>query len=99
MLMALDDFKIVLSKLNANYDSEVSCPRKQNQVCLQNYNTCLKGRENDCNQRLKFSINKRLFDIEVIFWGKDRKGEINTSSLSVKNFVEKTKVDLSKLEY
>lgn len=59
---------------------------------------CLKGQENDCCKRLKFFVDKKYFDIEVIYWGNNRKGEINTETLAVKNFVDKVKIELKELK-
>lgn len=98
MILSYEVFNKKLNELGATFESNVSCPRKQNQVCLQNYSTCLKGRENDCCQRLQFSIGKKFFNIEVVYWGKDKKGEINTETLAVRNFVEKAKLDLQSLQ-
>jgi len=95
--LSYDAFSKKLDELGVSYENEVSCPRKQNQVCLQNYSSCLKGKENDCCQRLQFSIGKKFFNIEVVFWGENRKGVINTESLSVRNFVEKAQIDLKSL--
>lgn len=98
MNLSFDKFKIILSKLNAKISQDASCPMKQNQICLQNSSNCTKGKENNCMQRLSLSLNNRLFYIEVIYYGKDRKGFINSESTSVRNFVIRNKIDLDELK-
>lgn len=99
MRIAFDKFKKVLNQLQVKITQDTSCPMKQNQICLQTFNSCQKGQDDSCSQRLKFSLNNKLFDIEVLFYGEERKGFINSESMSVKNFVIKNKLSLEQLKH
>ena len=97
MKISFDDFYKVLQNINAKITAKVSCPMNQNQLCYELYNNCPKGLVNDCRQRCKFFVNKYFYSIDVVFYGKNRKGFIESESVSVKNFVNKNQIDLKEL--
>ena len=98
MTLSFEKFFPSITRLNAKIINEAVCPIRQNHICLQTYNNCQRGLDNNCPQRLKIFLDNRLFDIEVIFYGENRKGFINTESMSVQNFVKRNKIDLQSLE-
>ena len=69
----------------------------QNQLCLQAFTNCEKGLADNCHQRYKFSVGKNFYNVEVTFYGKDKKGFIESDSTSIVNFVNRTKLDLAEL--
>ena len=90
MQFQFDEFlKICVEKLGIKIISPASCPIHQNPLCLRFSNDCEQGKNNDCYQRFKFFMGKAPYSFEVIFYGKDRRGYINTDSLSITNFIRK----------
>ena len=87
----------VLKKLGTKFNVMVSCPMHQNHSCLANSSNCLDGKDNNCHQYCEITVGIIPINIEVIFYGDDRKGFINSESLSIKNFVQRTKLDLVEL--
>lgn len=94
MYISLPNFKKGLEKLGAKLIIDTTCPRKQDMVCMNVYNNCSKGLNDDCSQRLLFTIGASHFDIEVFFYGPEKKGQIDTETTSIKNLVLRTKQDI-----
>lgn len=98
MQCPFEKFLNVLEGLSIKSVSDVpSCPRKLDQYCLTNQNNCDLGKENNCEQTFKFSLNSNLYYINVRFHGDDKKGFIETTELSIKNLVSKEKESFKEL--
>lgn len=87
----------VLNKLGTKFQVSASCPMHQDHNCLKIANNCQKGIDNDCHQFCEITVGIIPIKIEVVFYGENKKGFINTEALSVKNFVRITKMDLLEL--
>ena len=79
----------VLNKLGTKFQVSASCPMHQDHNCLKI--------ANNCHQFCEITVGIIPIKIEVVFYGENKKGFINTESLSVKNFVRITKMDLLEL--
>ena len=69
MKLSYDAFSKKLDELGVSYENEVSCPRKQNQVCLQNYSRGCCGLTNAINSFELLDKNNNIIEDLIDFVG------------------------------
>lgn len=81
MFISFDLFKKnVLKKLGTKFNVMASCPMHQNHGCLEKASNCPDGLINNCHQYCEITVGIVPINIEVVFYGKDKKGYIDSES-------------------
>lgn len=98
MKLSFELFKnTVLKKLGTKFNVMASCPMHQDHNCLAKASNCPDGNANNCHQYCEITVGIVPINIEVVFYGDDKKGYVDSESLSIKNFVQRTQFDLKDL--